>query len=60
MDKRCIRERKESYDAPTEVSGVPADQRLIGTDSTVNTSKLWWRKSYGKHFLNKYRKKSKQ
>ena len=33
--------KKESYDAYTDVSGVPADQRLVGTDSHVNTSKLW-------------------
>ena len=25
--------KKESYDLPTDVSGVPADQRLVGTDS---------------------------
>ena len=53
--------RKESYDLPTEVSGVPADQRLIGTDSLRKYTETMVKGSaYGKHFLNKYRKKSKQ
>ena len=52
---------KESYDLPTEVSGVPADQRLIGTDSLRKYTETMVKGSaYGKHFLNKYRKKSKQ
>ena len=53
--------RKESYDLPTEVSGVSADQRLIGTDSLRKYTETMVKGSaYGKHFLNKYRKKSKQ
>ena len=53
--------KKESYDLPTEVSGVPADQRLIGTDSLRKYTETMVKGSaYGKHFLNKYRKKSKQ
>ena len=53
--------RKESYDLPTEVSGVPADQRLIGTDALRKYTETMVKGSaYGKHFLNKYRKKSKQ
>ena len=53
--------QKESYDLPTEVSGVPADQRLIGTDSHRKYVETMVKGSaYGKHFLNKYRKKSKQ
>jgi len=52
---------KESYDLPTEVSGVPADQRLIGTDALRKYTETMVKGSaYGKHFLNKYRKKSKQ
>ena len=53
--------KKESYDLPTEVSGVPADQRLIGTDALRKYTETMVKGSaYGKHFLNKYRKKSKQ
>ena len=53
--------KKESYDSPTEVSGVPADQRLIGTDALRKYTETMVKGSaYGKHFLNKYRKKSKQ
>ena len=53
--------RKESYDTPTEVSGVPADQRLVGTDAHRKYVETMVKGSaYGKHFLNKYRKKSKQ
>ena len=53
--------KKESYDAPTEVSGVPADQRLVGTDAHRKYVETMVKGSaYGKHFLNKYRKKSKE
>ena len=53
--------QKESYDAPTEISGVPADQRLVGTDAHRKYVETMVKGSaYGKHFLNKYRKKSKQ
>ena len=53
--------KKESYDLPTEVSGVPADQRLIGTDALRKYTETMVKGSaYGKHFLNKYRKKSKK
>ena len=53
--------KKESYDAPTKESGVPADQRLVGTDAHRKYVETMVKGSaYGKHFLNKYRKKSKQ
>ena len=53
--------QKESYDAPTEISGVPADQRLVGTDAHRKYVETMVKGSaYGKHFLNKYSKKSKQ
>ena len=53
--------RKESYDTLTDVSGVSPDQRLIGTDSLRKYTETMVKGSaYGKHFLNKYRKKSKQ
>ena len=39
----------------------PSDQRLIGTDSLRKYTETMVKGSaYGKHFLNKYRKKSKQ
>ena len=53
--------KKESYDLPTDVSGVPSDQRLVGTDAHRKYVETMVKGSaYGKHFLNKYRKKSKQ
>ena len=53
--------KKESYDALTNISGVPPDQRLVGTDSHRKYVETMVKGSaYGKHFLNKYRKKSKQ
>ena len=53
--------RNESYDLPTDVSGVPSDQRLVGTDALRKYTETMVKGSaYGKHFLNKYRKKSKQ
>ena len=52
---------KESYDELTDVSGVPADQRLVGTDLHRKYVETMVKGSaYGKHFLNKYRKKSKE
>ena len=52
---------KESYDALTDVSGVQADQRLVGTDLHRKYVETMVKGSaYGKHFLNKYRKKSKE
>ena len=43
--------QKESYDAPTEVSGVPADQRLVGTDAHRKYVETMVKGSaYGKHF----------
>ena len=53
--------KKESYDALTDVSGVPADQRLVCTYAHRKYVETMVKGSaYGKHFLNKYRKKSKQ
>jgi len=50
--------QKESYDALTDVSGVPADQRLVGTDAHRKyVETMVPGSSYGKHFINKYRKK---
>jgi len=53
--------KKETYKPYTDVSGVPADQRLVGTDSLRKYAETMVPGStYGKHFLNKYRKKSKE
>ena len=53
--------RKESFDTLTSVSGVPANQREVGTDALRKYTETMVKGSaYGKHFLNKYRKKSKQ
>ncbi len=42
----------------TEVSGVPGDQRLIGTDAHFKYVKsLVPGSDWGKQFINKYRKK---
>ena len=53
--------RKESFDTLTDASGVPANQREVGTDALRKYTETMVKGSaYGKHFLNKYRKKSKQ
>ena len=42
----------------TQKQGVPADQRLVGTDSLRKyTETMVPGSSYGKQFINKYRKK---
>ena len=42
----------------TQVSGVPASQREIGTDALLNyTSRLTPGNQWGRQFINKYRKK---
>lgn len=42
----------------TNVSGVPADKRLVGTNSYVKyTEKMTPGSEWGKQFINKYRKK---
>ena len=59
--KDVTESKKESYKPFTDVSGVPADQRLIGTDALRKyTETMVPGSAYGKHFLNKYRKKSKE
>ncbi len=53
--KKPIKEQKN-----TEVSGVPASQRLVGTDAHRKyTETMVPGSSWGKQFINKYRKKSK-
>ena len=42
----------------TNVSGVPSDQRLVGTDSLRRyAEKMVPGSTWGKHFINKYRKR---
>ena len=56
MFKSWIKDVNEQKN--TEVSGVPADQRLIGTDAHFKYVKsLVPGSNWGKQFINKYRKK---
>ena len=58
MFKSWIKDVSESVVNGTEVGGVPADQRLVGTDSHRKyVETMVPGSSYGKHFINKYRKK---
>ena len=58
MFKSWIKDVSEAVTNGTTKSGVPADQRLVGTDShrkyveTMVPGSAW-----GKQFINKYRKK---
>ena len=61
MFKSWVKDLREAIVNATTPSGVPADQRLVGTDSLRKYTETMVKGSaYGKHFLNKYRKKSKQ
>ena len=56
MFKSWIKDVNEQKN--TEVSGVPGDQRLIGTDAHFKYVKsLVPGSDWGKQFINKYRKK---
>jgi len=58
MFKSWIKDVSESVVNGTEISGVPADQRLVGTDAHRKyVETMVPGSSYGKHFINKYRKK---
>ena len=60
MFKSWLKDITEGVVNGTSQSGVPASQRLIGTDAHRKyTEKLVPGSSYGKQFINKYRKKSK-
>ena len=60
MFKSWLRDVTEAVVNGTDKSGVPASQRLIGTDAHRKyTETLVPGSSYGKQFINKYRKKSK-
>ena len=61
MFKSWIKDVTEALVNGTNQSGVPADQRLVGTDALRKYTETMVKGSaYGKHFLNKYRKKSKE
>ena len=58
----CVTEDNEMFKPwikdVTPVSGVPADQRLVGTDSLRKYAERMVKGStWGQHFINKYRKK---
>ena len=60
MFKSWLKDVTEAVVNGTTQSGVPASQRLIGTDAHRKyTETLVPGSSYGKQFINKYRKKSK-
>ena len=60
MFKSWIKDVSESIVNGTTESGVPADQREVGTDAFRKyVERLVPGSSYGRHFINKYRKKSK-
>ncbi len=58
MFKSWIKDVMVTEQTYTKVSGVPADQRLVGTDALRRyTEKLTPGSDWGRQFLNKYRKK---
>ena len=58
MFKSWIKDVSEAVVNGTQKQGVPADQRLVGTDSLRKyTETMVPGNSYGKQFINKYRKK---
>ena len=58
MFKSWIKDVSEAVVNGTTQSGVTADQRLVGTDAHRKyVEKLVPGSSWGKHFINKYRKK---
>ena len=60
MFKSWIKDVSESIVNGTTQSGVPANQREVGTDAHRKyTETMVPGSSYGRHFINKYRKKSK-
>ena len=60
MFKSWIKDVSEAVVNGTTESGVPADQREVGTDAFRKyVERLVPGSSYGRHFINKYRKKSK-
>ena len=60
MFKSWIKDVSEAIVNGTTQSGVPANQREVGTDAHRKyTETMVPGSSYGRHFINKYRKKSK-
>ena len=60
MFKSWIKDVSEAIVNGTTESGVPADQREVGTDAFRKyVERLVPGSSYGRHFINKYRKNSK-
>ena len=60
MFKSWIKDVSEAVVNGTDISGVPANQREVGTDAHRKyVETMVPGSSYGLHFINKYRKKSK-
>ena len=58
MFKSWIKDLREAIVNATTPSGVPADQRLVGTDAHRKyTETMVPGSSYGLHFINKYKKR---
>ena len=58
MFKPWIKDVLEQKNNITDVSGVPADQRLVGTDAHRKyVEKMVPGSQWGRQFINKYRKK---
>jgi len=58
MFKSWIKDVSEAVTNSNAPSGVPADQRLVGTDAHRKyVEKMVPGSEWGKHFINKYRKK---
>tara|TARA_B100001287_G_scaffold273356_1_gene276622 strand:- start:500 stop:1777 length:1278 start_codon:yes stop_codon:yes gene_type:complete len=58
VEKVTSDKKSQKYNNLTDISGISADKRLIGTDSLRKyTETMVPGSSYGLHFINKYRKK---
>ena len=58
MFKSWVKDLREAIVNATTPSGVPADQRLVGTDAHRKyTETMVPGSSYGLHFINKYKKR---
>ena len=61
MFKSWIKDVSEAVVNGTDISGVPANQREVGTDAHRKyVETMVPGSSYGLHFINKYRKKLKK
>ena len=58
MFKSWVKDLREAIVNSSAPSGVPSDQRLVGTDAFRKYAEsMVPGSSYGLHFINKYKKK---